>query len=105
MRKSSGNNHGSNGRADEHSLIDTGARLQTGSRSVAAVLCSREGGGTTQLVDTSELTGRLMCKCGAPGRVVSFRAAGSAGALDLEEGFLTIPLSELDALLPRRFDS
>ena len=92
-----------NGHGEEHALIDTGARLQVGSGSVAAVLCSLER--TTQLVSTSELTRRLVCHCGAPGRVLSFRQAQMAGAVDIEDGFVTIPLSELAALLPRRYDS
>jgi hypothetical protein len=102
MRKSI-SNHRSNGHAEEHVMIDSGARLHFGERAIAAVLCSFER--STQLVDTAELKRRLMCQCGAPNRVLSFRAAQSAGALDLEEGFLTIPLSELAVLLPRRYDS
>jgi hypothetical protein len=102
MRKSTKNNH-SNGHADEHVMIDSGVRLHFGSRSVAAILCGLER--STQLVDTTELARRLMCQCGVPGRVLSFRTAQSAGAVDLEKGFLTIPLSELAALLPRRYDS
>jgi hypothetical protein len=102
MRKSINNNR-SNGHANEHVMIDTSARLHFGSRAFAAVLCTLER--STQLVRTTELSSRLMCHCGAPGRVLSFWAAQSAGALDLEEDFLTIPLSDLAALLPRRYDS
>jgi hypothetical protein len=102
MRKSRSNNR-SNGHADEHVMIDSGARFHFGSSVIAAVICSLER--STQLVATTELSRRLMCQCGAPGRVLSFRAAQSAGAVDLEDGFLTIPLSELAALLPRRYDS
>ena len=87
-------------RNSSHALIDSGFRVVVGKRTLAAVLCSHDQNGASQLVDATKLGGPVKCgQCGAVGSVLQLTEARKRGLLDLEAGSVTVALDSYSALL------
>jgi hypothetical protein len=79
----------------KHVLIDSGLRASTKGKTLAAVVCSQDQNGGALLIDERRLGESLRCRCGAVSSVQSLREARAANFVDLDEGFVSIPLEEL----------